>query len=223
LRLTLIFARRLIGEVEGEARLKQADGPLIVALNHNQYLEAILVPGILTWKRAGQLVHFLADWNFLMVPIVSTLFRLGEVIPVTQKEARPRFLTPLKKRVVKEPHGFVLAHRYLERGHWVGVFPEGKANPDRSFLLHGYRGAARLSLESGVPILPIGIRFPGVPEQKKVPAIARMNLHVGRIIHPDSFANNGSSGLHDLHSELMNSLSSLSGKNWQPKVSIKPC
>jgi len=223
LRLTLFLSRRLFGEIEGEERLRESNGPLIVALNHNQYLEAILVPGILTWKRSGHLVHFLADWNFLLIPIVRTLFRLGEIIPVKRKAARPRFLTSLRDRMVKEPYGFALARQYLAKGKWVGVFPEGRVNSSRSQLLRGYRGAARLSLKSGVPILPVGIRFPGIAGREKVPAIDRMSLHVGSLILPEPFSNEGPPGLHALHTKLMNTLSALSEKNWQPKVTKKPC
>jgi len=216
LRLTLMLGRRLIGRIEGEERLLDTDGPHIVALNHNQYLEAILVPGILAWIRSGKLVHFLADWNFLMVPVVSTLLRQGEVIPVTHKTARPRFLTPLRDKLVKGKHGLDLARRYLHEGKWVGIFPEGKANPNHEKLMPGYRGAAQLAIETNTPIIPIGIRFPNVDPGKRIPKLARLNLHIGTPISPAKYSESGLSGSRALHATLMNSLSTLSGKSWKP-------
>jgi 1-acyl-sn-glycerol-3-phosphate acyltransferase len=51
------------------------------------------------------------------------------------------------------------ARQHLIAGRSIGIFPEGTVNRDRSQLLRGRYGAARLSLETGVPVTPAGIRF----------------------------------------------------------------
>lgn len=49
------------------------------------------------------------------------------------------------------------AVEYLGKGDVVILFPEGKTNFDRTKLLKGKTGAARMAIKARVPIVPIGI------------------------------------------------------------------
>ena len=51
-------------------------------------------------------------------------------------------------------------------------------------LLRGRRGAARLSLETGAPVVPMGIRFPGIKPGHRIQDHAVMELCIGAPLVP---------------------------------------
>jgi hypothetical protein len=55
-----------------------------------------MVPSLLFLHRSGRLVHFLADWNFRLIPGVGFLYARAQVVTVTRKSAKPRVLNLLK-------------------------------------------------------------------------------------------------------------------------------
>ncbi len=218
IRSFLFLFKHLLRDFKGLDRLVNAKDPFVVVMNHNNYLESLLIPIVLVWYREGRPIRFLADWNFLMVPGVSFIFRCGQIIPVTQKDARPRFLNGLKKILVKGERGFPLAKRTLQQGGSIGLFPEGTRNSNPKQLLTGFKGAARLSLETGCPILPAGIRFPHHQSEKPISTWAPMELHFGEMMSPPhDFNSNPSEIIHLWHAEIMNQISILSGKHWKTK------
>jgi 1-acyl-sn-glycerol-3-phosphate acyltransferase len=158
-------------------------------------------------------VHFLADWNFLLLPGVATLFRIGEVIPVNRKPARPKFLNRFRSRLCPAQPAHVLARHRLLAGDSVGIFPEGTATGSPTRLCRGHRGAARLALETGVPIVPVGIRHRVPAGTRKVGEFAPFSLHFGDPIQPGSRElSPASEG--QLHRSLMQELARLSAKHW---------
>jgi 1-acyl-sn-glycerol-3-phosphate acyltransferase len=209
-----LFGSRILA-VQGNETLRHVSGPLIIAANHTQRLEALVLPALISVVRGGEGIRFLADWNFLAVPVLGHILRTGEPIPVVRKSFRPRWLNFLKKRFRHEAPPFEQARAHLGRGGLVGIFPEATAHRRPDILLRGHSGAARLSLETGVPILPIGLRFPGHRGSGPVSDLEPFEVHVGqplvpqqRDIDPESVA--------EWHAQLMTSLSRLSGKSWQP-------
>ena len=54
------------------------------------------MPALLILHRGGQLIHFLADWNYRLIPGVGLIYRRAQTITVTRKSARPKFLNVLK-------------------------------------------------------------------------------------------------------------------------------
>ena len=60
------------------------------------------------------------------------------------------------KRGSSDRIAFESALAHLEKGHWVGMFPEGTRNNGRS-LRRPHTGVIRLALIAKVPIIPIGI------------------------------------------------------------------
>lgn len=108
------------------------------------------------------------------------------------------------------------ARALIVRGRSIGMFPEGKVNHDRRALLRGRRGAARLSLETGAPIVPVGIRFSDADATTPVPLGARMELHIGPALHPPREAGPRASiaDVSAWHGVLMKELALLSGKSW---------
>ncbi|MBO0800852.1 MAG: 1-acyl-sn-glycerol-3-phosphate acyltransferase, partial [Blastocatellia bacterium] len=216
IRGTLLCGLRLVRSVTGLEHLAEARDPFIVALNHSQRLEAVLLPMLFIWQRQGKLIHFLADWNFLMTPAALFLWR-GGVIPVTRKPARPRFLTGLRNYLVATPHGFERAKELLRAGRSVGIFPEGTTNRHPTKLLAGQLGAARLSLETGASLIPVGIRFPTQDKTRPVASCAPMEVHIGTPLTPPHSPDPApAAAVRDWHAELMRAIADLTDKTWSP-------
>ncbi len=213
LRAALFAARFLIRGVEGfDAGTVRRD-PVIFALNHTTRLEALLVPALLMALRGGRKVHFLADWNFLLIPGLATVFRIGEVIPVNRKPARPRFLNRFRQRVCPDQPAHVLARARLRSGAAVGIFPEGTATHSPSTLRVGHRGAARLALETGAAVVPVGIRHQVPAGTRAVGELSPFTLHFGAPLLAHGAANSPLAE-RDFHARLMGELAVLSAKQW---------
>jgi 1-acyl-sn-glycerol-3-phosphate acyltransferase len=208
--------RPLVVELRGAPRIAVPEDPFILVANHSNRLEALTLPTLLFLLRGGRLIHFIADWNFMLMPGVGSLLKRGEVLASVRKNARPRFLNRLRARYAHSLPPFERAALKLAAGRSVGVFPEGTANRDPYVLLRGRHGAARLSLQSGVPIVPVGIRFPYEPAGTPIRDLARLVIEIGEPLAPRRAAEAEPSlaEVRARHAELMRSLSRLSGKVW---------
>ena len=190
--------------------------PFILALNHATRFEALALPALLVFHRRGKLVHFFADWNFQMIPGVGLLYRRSGAIVLTRKSARPRILNALKPFYTHATSGMDRAKAHLAAGRSIAIFPEGTVNRDPARLLRGRLGAARLSLETGVPILPAGLRVTGGTSNSPF-----LSLVFGEALVPATAQTGGaarvvsSSDVRDWHSVIMFEIARLSGKSWQ--------
>lgn len=118
-----------------------AQGPLIVVGNHLSYLDPFA--HALFVVHAGRRPRFLAKQELFDTTFVGTVLRGARQIPV--------------RRGTGDQSPLVEATAALERGEVVFVYPEGTTattNPDFS-PGRGKTGAVRLSLLTGVPILPV--------------------------------------------------------------------
>ncbi len=215
-----LFQQRIVG-VKGLEHVSGDKDPFILALNHNSRLEAILIPTLLIHHRKGRLIRFLGDWNFFLIPFIASYYRKSRVIIVTRKDARPKFLNRLKPLFEQELPVLTRARLALEAGDSVGIFPEGRMNRNPSHLLRGSPGAARLSLESGKPIVPVGIRFPDHDPEKPIGDLEPMTFEIGAPLAPPM--NTGgerapAAAVRAWHDRLMSELARLSGKQWPPPL-----
>ena len=218
--LTRMVGRLALGRIariDGWENILPQHDPFILAANHSCRREAVFLPALLMLARAGRPVRFLADWNFRLIPGVGRFYNGCGAITVTRKDARPRVLNRLKPlfRTPVSPHEEV--RRHLVRGGAVGIFPEGTVNRDASHLLRGRRGAARLSLESGVPVVPLGIRFGSRdPLTGAVDSSSPISLHFGPAMQPpDTGSRVPSPGkVTEWHACLMVEIARLCGKTW---------
>ncbi|MEX0853286.1 MAG: lysophospholipid acyltransferase family protein [Bauldia sp.] len=212
-----LVARRQVRAIHGLENLRAAPDPVIVAVNHTIRREALYVPALLVLHRGGKWIRFLADWNFVMIPVIGWIIRRAGAIVVTRKPARPRFLNRLK-RFYESP--LPVADRvraYLKAGEWVGLFPEGTASRDPRRLLYGRVGMARLSLEAGVAVLPVGIRFPEARPDEPIPEDAVMEVHVGKALIPPADGQATVTMVRAWHARIMSEIGRLSGKFWRPR------
>lgn len=117
-----------------------AHGPAIVACNHASYLDPIA--NAYAVVRAGRRPRFLAKEELFSAPVLGRALRGAQQIPVRRGSGDR---TPLLR-----------AQASLGAGQVVVVYPEGTVTkrPD-GLPMEGKTGTVRLSLASGVPIVPM--------------------------------------------------------------------
>ncbi|MHA1553072.1 MAG: lysophospholipid acyltransferase family protein, partial [Alphaproteobacteria bacterium] len=99
-------------------------------------------------------------------------------------------------------------------------FPEGTTNRDPVNLLPGRVGTARLSLETGVSVIPVGVRYPGVPAGQRRPESAEMEIFIGAAMQPPPMAGDKPtlSETQAWHTHIMQELADLCGKTFTPRL-----
>lgn len=118
-----------------------AEGPAIIAGNHLSYLDPF-AHGLFV-VRAGRRPRFLAKQELFDAPFVGTVLRGAHQISV-QRGTGDR--SPIDD-----------AARAVERGEVVVIYPEGTTTTTNEDFSpgRGKTGAVRLSIATGVPILPV--------------------------------------------------------------------
>lgn len=218
--LALVASRHVVS-IQGLQHIAPARDPFILVANHGTMRESALVPSLLFLSRGGKRIHFLADWNYRIWPGIGLMYRRAEVVTVLRKPGRPRALNFLKAFYAHDHPPRVQARMHLAAGRSIGIFPEGQINPDPERMQRGRHGAARLSLELGVPVVPMGIRFPNVARGEPIPGNAPMALHIGAPVLPMKSAGPQAS-LPDVrawHAAIMGEVARLSGKLWTEEAS----
>jgi 1-acyl-sn-glycerol-3-phosphate acyltransferase len=129
--------------VEGRANVPRT-GPVIFASNHLSFIDSIAIP-----VAAPRPVHFLAKASYFDGPGVSGWFSkqffssIG-AIPV-KRGAGQAALDALDQQ-----------RRLLEEGKAVALYPEGTRSLDGR-LYKGRTGVAFLALQTGAPVVPVGL------------------------------------------------------------------
>jgi 1-acyl-sn-glycerol-3-phosphate acyltransferase len=114
-----------------------AQGGAVVAINHTSYLDW-MPAAIAAYKRHRRL-RFMIKEEMTQVKIVSFLIRHTGTIPVDRRAGAGAYAVAVER---------------LRAGELVAVYPE--ATISRSFELKEFKsGAARMSIEAAVPIVPL--------------------------------------------------------------------
>jgi len=213
-RLLTAIGRKSLVRLRGSENVAPHLDPFLLVANHNQRLEAALLPALLTFERQGKLVHFLADWPMFLVPFVGLLYRRGGVIPVAGKSARPAFLNVLRPLFVDATPAHDRALAVLREGRSIGVFPEGTMNRDPRFLLRGRPGAARMAIAAQVPVVPVGISFPHHRGEGPIRDGEAMAIEIGSSLSPPKSSDKNA--LLGFHQQIFERLAALSGKTFSP-------
>lgn len=116
-------------------------GALIVAANHASSADPPLIGGFLN-KWLDRPVNWLGKRELLETPVVGWAMRQAAIHPVDRRAA--------------DVDAFKTAMRILESGNVLAVFPEGTRSRDGG-LQEVRDGVAVLALQSGAPVLPVGI------------------------------------------------------------------
>jgi 1-acyl-sn-glycerol-3-phosphate acyltransferase len=118
------------------------EGPVLVAANHVSHFDPLAHAFFL--EKAGRRPRFLAKSELYRNPLIRRVLRGARQIPV--------------RRGSGESAPVDAAMRSLREGEIVVVYPEGTVtkNPDLT-PMGAKTGIARLTLASGVPVLPIAV------------------------------------------------------------------
>jgi 1-acyl-sn-glycerol-3-phosphate acyltransferase len=116
------------------------EGGAIIAANHVSFLDPLLLPLVVPHRR----VMFLTKVKYIDKPLLRWILTGAGVIPVATDDPR----------AVGE--SVAAAVEVVRSGRLVGIFPEGTRSPDGR-LHRGKTGVARVALESGAPVIPVGI------------------------------------------------------------------
>jgi len=150
--------------VEGSMNIPK-NGPLIIVCNHQSNFDPPLIAASISKRRTW----FLAKSELFDGPKIAKMFL----------KAYGGF--PLHKGK-SDLNAYKWALKKLNSGEAIVIFPEGKRNPRG--LGKPYLGAARISLKSGAPILPISIT--GTENLINWTTIFRprgtLNVKIGKII-----------------------------------------
>jgi 1-acyl-sn-glycerol-3-phosphate acyltransferase len=114
-----------------------AEGPAIVAPNHKSFWDSFFI-GVCTRRH----VRFMAKTELIEARYGRLLVRLG-AFPVRRGQA--------------DEEALETARTILGQGGLLALFPEGTRIRDPDQLGHPRRGAGRLALETGAPLVPCAI------------------------------------------------------------------
>jgi 1-acyl-sn-glycerol-3-phosphate acyltransferase len=110
-----------------------AAGPVILAGNHNGFLDGPLLVGL-----SPRPVHFMVKQELFKGPIGPALHWLGQIKVDRHGADRAAIAAALGA---------------LEQGGVLGVFPEGTRSPEDFATMHN--GLAYFALRSGAPVVPV--------------------------------------------------------------------
>ena len=130
-------------ETEGIENVPE-EGPAILASNHLSYADWLFMPLTLSRK-----VTFVAKAEYFTTPglkgwLQKTFFRGAGQVPIDRSSADAA------------AGALVSARRVLDAGELFGIYPEGTRSHDGR-LYRGKTGVARLAIETGVPVIPVGV------------------------------------------------------------------
>ncbi|WP_157683716.1 lysophospholipid acyltransferase family protein [Microlunatus soli] len=135
--------RLTVRDWRGTEKLPGADtGGVILAVNHISNVDPLVVGTFVA--RNGLWPRFLAKESLFGVPLLGAALRGIGQIPVHRRSAAAR--DALQHAVIA-----------LEQGGCVVIYPEGTITDDPLLWpMNGRSGAARLALQTGRPLIPVG-------------------------------------------------------------------
>jgi 1-acyl-sn-glycerol-3-phosphate acyltransferase len=177
-------------------REKLPTGPKIVVANHTLTTDTFVLPKVFPEK-----LHFLVQSELFTLPIAGKVLALADQIPVFTGRGQEALAAACEK---------------LSQGKNIALFPEGILNHGNG-LQRAHTGAARLAIQSGVPLVPIGIFSPSKfvhPIRSHLfgrPTLGGWQfggpcfVHIGEPLHPSigEYAENLANAASALTEELM--------------------
>lgn len=115
------------------------NGPAVLCPNHAAFIDSLFIPAVLDRNviYVGK-AEYLDDWK------TKYLFPALGMIPIDRRGGD------------HAEAALDAARQVLRRGGLFGIYPEGTRS--RSGKLHkGHTGAARLAVETGAPLIPVGL------------------------------------------------------------------
>ncbi len=145
--LTSIFKMVYRPTVIGKELIPES-GRIILAGNHTNYFDCLLVGGVT--KRC---VHYLAKDELIKGPLGFAFKALG-IIPVNRR--------------TKDKNALEAAIKTLKEEKLIGIFPEGTINRTDDIIMPFKYGAVKMSQEAESDIIPFAITGKYKPFKKSV-------------------------------------------------------
>lgn len=134
------FKRWLKIDAQGVENLP-ADGAFLITPNHISNFDPVVMAYFMLTQDIP--VRFLAKKELFKYPVVRHFFNSLGLIPVDRRAEDPSKV-------------LAFAREALEQGEAVGIYPEGTITRDpQMWPMKLKTGAARLALDTGVPVIPI--------------------------------------------------------------------
>ncbi|PWH07025.1 1-acyl-sn-glycerol-3-phosphate acyltransferase [Brachybacterium endophyticum] len=182
-------------------------GSFLLASNHLANVDSFLIPVV-----SPRMVRFISK---------DVYWKNGGVIGRLQKWFMSSVGTvPLDREALSSGRGALeAALQVLQEGNGFGIYPEGSRSKDG--LLHkGQSGAAWLALQSGCPVIPLGL----VGTQnlfragRLLPTRYRVDMRFGEPIDFSDLPTDLSTGARRrlITDRIMTEIQALSGQEWAP-------
>lgn len=144
------------------------EGGAIIALNHQSFLDGLLVN--LATSSKGRITGFLAATDYYSNFLFVHLLNQGESIPL---ERGGDTFSALEEAILR-----------LERGKLIGIFPEGSRTDDGK-IKEGRKGVAVLAFKTGAPVIPSAIKgsFECWSKHKKFPRCGKIILEFSQPLY----------------------------------------
>lgn len=170
-----LFNHLWLRQIHNKQNIQQK-GKMIVACNHSSLLDGLILTSTFNWHRRKP-THTICSSEPFRHWFMGYLLRSAKCIEVERK-CRESITLMMQKALA-----------YLAADQAVAIFPEGHLNNGKSLRL-ARPGMALLALESGSPILPVGIRgsFEAFPVGKKPRFFSPVNLHIGEPINTEDYS-----------------------------------
>ncbi len=200
--------------VEGLSNIP-TDGGAILAANHLSVADQLFLGSVV-----GRQVHYWAKEDYFHLPglkgkAMATLMHGLGTIPVHREGGRAA-LNALDDAVP-----------VLQSGELVGIFPEGTRSLDGR-LYRGRTGVARLAMQAGVPVVPVGILGTEKiqPKGHSIPKLTEMGRS-GVVIKfgvPLDFSarSDDMSSMRAITDEIVLEIQKLSGQEYTGKYAPRP-
>jgi 1-acyl-sn-glycerol-3-phosphate acyltransferase len=178
-------------------------GPAILASNHNSFMDSLFLPLVLHRR-----ITYVAKAEYFDHWKTAWFFKASGQIPIRRGPGSAW------RRAIES------AAEVLAEGHLFGIYPEGTRSKDGK-LHRGHTGIARLALQTGAPVVPIG--FVGtdkaLPIGRKFPTLfTRVEVRFGPPMRfevgPDETER---MALRRITDEVMRAIQSLSGQEYAAK------
>ncbi|MCB0966345.1 MAG: 1-acyl-sn-glycerol-3-phosphate acyltransferase [Ilumatobacter sp.] len=184
-------------------------GPAILCPNHISFLDSAFL--MLTVPRN---ISFVGKAEYMDSWKTKYVFPALGMIPIDRSGGE------------KSQAALEAAQEVLERGELFGIFPEGTRSRDGD-LYKGRTGAARLAMQIGCPIFPVGITGTDdiQPIDAKLPKLRKeCSITIGRPIHPDRYRGRGPEHLawRSMIDEVMFEIREMTAQQYHNRYSGEP-
>jgi 1-acyl-sn-glycerol-3-phosphate acyltransferase len=195
----LQWRARVIGSLD----LPPGQGAVIVS-NHRSSIDPLFIA-----IAAKCVVHWMVAKEYCAQPAFRWFLRSCEVIPTS----RAGIDTAATKAAI----------RLAREGGLVGVFPEGRVNTSKEFMLSSRPGVAMIALKAQVPVIPCyisGSPYDGTAGGALL-MTARVKLRLGRPIDLSPYygRENERQVLEDLTKGILSTIAAMAGQSdFQPQI-----